>query len=262
MDEKNMSIVEHLQELRKVLLVSLVAIVAGTLISFFLWGDYLMDFITSPLEDYNVPLIYISMTEAFLTKAKVSAVAGVILVSPIVFWQVWSFVVPALHPNEKRIILTLFPISVILFVLGVLFAFFVVFKLVANFLLMVAGEGMEAMISVSRYVSFLLTFLLPFGLMFQLPLVVLFLTRLGLLSTAALVRNRKYVIFASFVIGAVLTPPDVISQAFMAGTLILLYEASVLVSRFVKPKTVDYDEDLVQKEAVTEPAVQQNRGTE
>lgn len=262
MDEKNMSIVEHLAELRKVLLVSLIAIVAGSFVSFFLWGDYLMDFITAPLKDYDVPLVYISMTEAFLTKVKVSVVAGVVLVSPIVFWQVWSFVVPALHPNEKRIVLTVFPISVILFVLGVLFAFFVVFKFVANFLLLVAGEGLEAMISISRYVSFLLTFLLPFGFIFQLPLVVLFLTKLGLLNTATLVKNRKYVIFVSFVIGAVLTPPDVISQIFMAGTLILLYEASVLVSRLVKPKAVDYEDYLVKKEAVTEPVVQQNQGAE
>lgn len=262
MDDKNMSIVEHLTELRKVLIVSLVAILLGSFVSFFLWGDFLLGFLTAPLEDYNVPLVYISMTEAFLTKVKISVVAGVVLVSPVVFWQVWSFIVPALHPNEKRIIITLFPISLILFVSGVLFAFFVVFKFVTNFLLLVAGEGLEAMISVSRYVSFLLTFLLPFGFMFQLPLVVLFLTRLGFLTTASLVKNRKYVVFASLVIGAVLTPPDVISQVFMAGTLILLYEGSILVSRLVKPKVIDYEDDLVSQEAAAESFVQPSQKSE
>lgn len=261
MDEKNMSIVEHLAELRKVLIVCFVAILIGSFISFFMWGDFLLDFITAPLNEYDIPLVYISMTEAFLTKIKISVVAGTVLVSPIVFWQIWSFIVPALHQNEKRIVLTLLPASVILFVLGVLFAFFIVFKFVTNFLLVVAGEGLEAMISVSRYVSFLLTFLLPFGLMFQLPLVVLLLTKIGVLSTETMVKNRKYVIFAAFVIGAVLTPPDVISQVFMAGTLIILYEGSVLVSRLVKPKTIDYDDDLAGEKQETEALLQQNQGS-
>lgn len=261
MDEKNMSIVEHLAELRKVLIVCFVSILIGSFISFFMWGEYLLDFVTAPLNEYDIPLIYISMTEAFLTKVKISVVAGTVLVSPIVFWQIWSFIVPALHQNEKRIVLSLLPASLILFVLGILFAFFIVFKFVTNFLLVVAGEGLEAMISVSRYVSFLLTFLLPFGLMFQLPLVVLFLTRLGILTTETMVKNRKYVFFAAFVIGAVLTPPDVISQTFMAGTLIILYEGSVLVSRLFKPKATNYDDDLAEENQETETLLQQNQGT-
>ena len=108
---------------------------------------------------------------------------------------------------------------------------------------MVAGEGLSAMISVSRYVSFLLAFVLPFGFIFQLPLIVLFLTRTGIISAQFLVKKRKYVILAAFVIGAVLTPPDVISQIFMAGTMISLYEISILIARLVR-KPVDYDDDL------------------
>ncbi|NLC76190.1 MAG: twin-arginine translocase subunit TatC [Clostridia bacterium] len=246
MDEKNMSIIEHLAELRKVLIVSIVAILVGGFICFFAWGDLLFEIVTAPLEEFDVSLVYISMPEAFLTKVKISLVAGVVLVSPIVFWQIWSYIVPALHQNEKRIILTLLPASLVLFVAGILFAYFTVFRFAAGFLLMIAGDGLQAMISVSRYVSFLLTFLLPFGIIFQLPLVILFLTRIGVITSAKLATYRKYVIVLSFVVAAVLTPPDVISQVFMAGSLIILYEASFLISKLVKPKVIDYDDDLVE----------------
>lgn len=247
MDEKNMSIVEHLSELRKVLIVSAIAILIGGLICFFAWGDLLFDIVTAPLNDLDVSLVYISMPEAFITKIKIALVAGVILVSPIVFWQFWSYIVPALHQNEKKIILTLLPASIILFASGILFAYFTVFRFAASFLLLVAGEGLEAMISISRYVSFFLGFLLPFGIIFQMPLVVLFLTRIGLVTSAKLVSYRKYVIVLSFVVGAVLTPtPDIVSQLFMAGSLLVLYEVSVLVSKLFKPKAIDYDDDSVE----------------
>ncbi|HHX51152.1 MAG TPA: twin-arginine translocase subunit TatC, partial [Clostridia bacterium] len=149
-------------------------------------------------------------------------------------------------------VLTLLPISLVLFAGGVLFAYYTVFRFAAGFLLMVAGEGLSAMISVSRYVSFLLAFLLPFGFIFQLPLVILFLTRAGIISAQLLVKNRKYVILATFIIGAILTPPDVVSQVFMAGTMIILYEVSILTARLVKRKPVDYDDDLVQADRTTE----------
>jgi Tat protein translocase TatC len=170
MDDKNMSIVEHLAELRKVLIISIIAIITGGIICFFVWGDLLFDIVTDPLAEFDVSLVYISMTEAFITKIKISLVAGTVLVSPIVFWQIWSYIVPALHQNEKKIVLTLLPVSIVLFISGILFAYFTVFRFAAGFLLLVAGEGLEAMISVSRYVSFLLGFLLPFGIIFQMPL--------------------------------------------------------------------------------------------
>ena len=210
---------------------------------FFCLGDFLFEVATDPLKEFEVSLVYISMTEAFLTKVKISIVAGVVLVSPVLFWQIWGYVVPALRPNEKRAVLSLLPISLVLFASGVSFAYYTVFRFAAGFLLMVAGEGLSAMISVSRYVSFLLAFVLPFGFIFQLPLIVLFLTRTGIISAQFLVKKRKYVILAAFVIGAVLTPPDVISQVFMAGTMILLYEISILIARLVRKKPVDYDDD-------------------
>lgn len=252
MHEKNMSIVEHLSDLRRVIVVSVISVLLGSLLCYFLWGEFLFNLATDPLEGLDVSLVYISMTEAFITKVKISLVAGVVLVSPIIFWQIWGYVVPALHQNEKRAMLTLLPASLILFAIGITFAYLTVFRFAAKFLLLVAGEGLEAMISVSRYVSFLLGFLLPFGLMFQLPLVILFLTRIGIVSPSFLVAKRKYVMVGSFVLGALLTPPDIISQVFMGTTLILLYEISIFISRLVKPKAVDYEDDLVDDNQTSE----------
>ncbi|HHX50609.1 MAG TPA: preprotein translocase subunit TatC, partial [Clostridia bacterium] len=99
MDEKNMSIVEHLEELRKVIVIGVIAVLAGSMICFFAWGDFLFELATDPLKDFDVSLVYISMTEAFITKVKISVVAGVVLVSPVLFWQIWSYIVPALHQN-------------------------------------------------------------------------------------------------------------------------------------------------------------------
>lgn len=247
MDDKSMSIIEHLGEFRRVLIVSFLSIIIASFASYFLWGEKLLDLATDPLKNYDLSLVYITMPEAFITKVKISLVAGVVVASPIVLWQIWSYIVPALHKNERRAVLTVFPASLALFVLGVMFAYFVVFRFAANFLLLVAGEGLTAMISVSRYVSFLLAFLLPFGIIFQMPLIVLFLTRVGILSPSYLVKHRKMIIVLSFVLGAILTPPDIISQVFMAGALIGLYEVSIFVSRLVKPKKIDYDDDLIEE---------------
>ncbi|MFA5536192.1 MAG: twin-arginine translocase subunit TatC [Bacillota bacterium] len=252
MDEKSMSIVEHLGEFRRVLVISFLSIVVASFTSYFLWGEKLLDLAIDPLKGYDLSLVFITIPEAFVTRVKISVVAGVVVASPIVLWQIWSYIVPALHKNERRTLLTLFPASLVLFAGGIMFAYFVVFRFAANFLLLVAGEDLTAMISISRYISFLLAFLLPFGIIFQLPLVVLFLTKVGVLSPAALIKHRKMVIVASFVIGAILSPPDVISQILMATVLLGLYEISILVSRLVKPKKVDYEDDLKDKDQVDE----------
>ncbi len=252
MDEKSMSIVEHLGEFRRVLVISFLSIIVASFASYFLWGEKLLDLAIDPLKGYELSLVFITIPEAFVTKVKISLVAGVVVASPIFLWQIWSYVVPALHKNEKRAVLIMFPASLILFASGILFAYLVVFRFAANFLLLVAGEELTAMISISRYISFLLAFLLPFGIIFQLPLVVLFLTKAGVLSPATLIKHRKMVVVASFVIGAILTPPDIISQVLMATVLLGLYEISIFVSRLVKPKEVDYEDDLQGEDQVAE----------
>lgn len=238
-----MTVLEHLEELRKVLIISVLAIAAASGICYFFFREELLQLFLNPLEDLELEFVFLRMTEAFLTKIKVSILAGIVFSSPIVLWQIWRFVVPALRPGEKKYIYILLPISIILFAVGVVFAYTTVFQFAALFLLGQAGEGLSPMLSISRYVSFVVYFMLPFGFVFQLPLVVAFLSRIGAVTTQTLKDKRKYAIIIIFAGSAVLTPPDLISQFFLAGPVIVLYEISVLVSRFIKPKKIVWDEE-------------------
>jgi len=237
-EEKNLSLKDHLEDLRRVLAVSAVTVLVTTIISYAALGDLLFQLITDPLRQYAVKLIYIGMAEAFFTRIKISFLAGVILALPVILWEIWRFVSPALYPRERRRLLVMLPLSLLLFAAGVAFAYLVVFNFAARFLLvMVSSEDLTPMISIGRYVSFLVSFLIPFGVIFELPLVVYFLARMGLIDYRWLSQKRKYALLVIFTLAAVLTPgPDVISQVMLAGPTYLLYETGVLVARLVRPR--------------------------
>ncbi len=235
-DNVNLSLSEHLTDLRKVFTVSIVAILICSAITYFVFGNQLYNLITDPLKSLDVKLVYIGMAEAFITKIKIAVLAGVIVAMPIVMFQVWRFLAPALFPKERRLALIILPLAIILFAMGVSFAYLVVFKFAARFLLVVVSGDLEPMLSVGPYVSFLITFLLPFGIIFELPMVMFFLAKAGIVNHRWLSKNRKFAVLIFFVIGAILTPPDVISQVLLAGPMMLLYEISVLIARFVKPR--------------------------
>ncbi|MHB1420275.1 MAG: twin-arginine translocase subunit TatC [Bacillota bacterium] len=228
---------KHLDEIRKVLTISILAVLGTSLISFFVFGERLFNLIIQPLTQLGVKPVYIGITEAFMTRLKISLLAGVILALPVIMWQLWSFILPALHGREKRTVIAIVPVSTLLFILGAGFAYTTVFRFAIRFLLLVAGEGLIPMLSIGKYVSFLISFTLPFGLIFELPLVIYFLTRFGLITPQFLVRNRKYSILIIFIAAAVLTPgPDVVSQLLMAGPMVLLYEISIIISKLVKSR--------------------------
>jgi len=235
-EEKSMSIVEHLEELRKVVVVSVIAVLISTMAIFFLFRDVLFMAAIKPLADYGIPVVFIGPTEALFSKLKISIIVGLLISLPVILWKVWSFVVPALHAKERRYVYMLVPASLLLFLLGVSFAYFTVLQIATRFLLVTAAEGLEPMITVSKYISFLISFLLPFGIIFELPLVVFFLTHIGLINHNFLARNRRYAILIAFIIAAVFTPPDVVSQILLAAPMIILYEISIWVSRVAKPK--------------------------
>lgn len=238
MDEKNLSLTEHLEELRRVLFISMVTVLITSSITYAAFGDQLFRLITDPLKDLHVELVYIGMSEAFLTKIKLSVLAGLILALPMILWQLWSFVAPALFPRERRYILLVIPLSLILFALGVAFAYFIVFNFAARFLLIMVSGDLLPMLSIGQYVSFLISFVIPFGVMFELPLAVYFLSRMGLIDHHWLKRNRKYAIFVIFVASAILTPPEVMSQILLAVPMLVLYEISVLISWLFRRKEV------------------------
>ena len=172
----------------------------------------------------------------FFTYLKTAFVAGIILVSPYIFYQIWLFIAPGLYKNEKKYVVPFVIFSTILFAGGSLFGYFVVFPFGFKFFMGFANEYIQALPSVKQYFSFAIKLLFAFGIIFELPVVVLFLARMGLVTSGFLRKNRKYAILLTFVMAAILTPPDVVTQCMMAGPLIVLYEISVLIAKFAQKK--------------------------
>ncbi len=232
---------EHLVALRKLLLRSVAAIGIAFVVVFYVAIDPLMGFITGPIVERGITVIYTEMSAALMTKLKVAFIAGVVVACPYVFWQIWSFIKPALYAHEKRAFRLTFGAAVVLFLLGVAFCYLAVYFLAVDFFL-VAGEDLATpMLAIDKYVSFLFGFVLPFGLAFELPVALFITTKLGLTNYQMLASKRKFVILAVVVIAAFLTPPDVVSQIMLSIPILLLFELSLLICRVVKPKSEQAD---------------------
>lgn len=233
--ERKQALLEHILELRKVIVISCVSVFAAFVLIFYFTIDWLMAQITDPISNRGIEIIYTTMSEALLTKLKVALVAAVIAASPIIVWQIWRFIKPALYPKEKRVFRPLFFTALVLFLTGIIFCYGAVYFLAVDFFL-VAGENLaKPMLSIDKYVGFLFGFLLPFGLAFQLPVCMYITTRAGWTNAKSLSGKRKYVLLALAVLAAVLTPPDVLSQLMLLIPMYLLFETGVLVSKTVKP---------------------------
>lgn len=234
--EDKQTVLDHLGELRKSILISVAAVFIAAMGCFF-FNELLLQVVTYPVRSIGQNLIVTGVTEAFFVKLQLSFLAGFVISFPIVSWAVWRFVKPALYTHERRYIYVLFPATIILFAGGVTFAYFVVLPLVLNFFVYIAGENLETMFKVDQYVSFVMSFVIPFGLTFELPVVTYFLTKLGVVKPQALSRNRKYALLIIVILGGVLSPgPDPISQVLMAGPVYILYEVSILVAKYTKPR--------------------------
>lgn len=233
MDDKPMSIVHHLGELRKRLVIAALAVAVGTIASYSQVG-FLRELLRHSAE--GLELIYLTPPEVLMTDIKLSMIAGILITSPIVLYQVWAFILPGLRGQERRIILPLVLLSVVCFSVGITFSYVVVLPIVIRFFLGFSGPGLTAMFSYTRYVSFFMTILFAFGAIFQLPLIIVFLARIGMVTTATLRRVRKFAYLAMLIGSAVFTPPDVISQLLMAGPLVVLYEISILLAWLVTRK--------------------------
>jgi sec-independent protein translocase protein TatC len=230
MSDTGMSLVDHLDELRSKLLISIAALIVFSIGSY-LFVDEIMKILTDPV---GKELVYLTPPEAFFTQIKVSLFTGFLLALPIIFFQIWSFILPALKNDEKKYLLILVPLSYIFFIVGSAFGLFLVIPFGMKFFLGFTSANLEAMFSLSKYISFIISILIPFGLVFELPLLITLLVKLGIISSNFLTTNRKYVIVAIFLFAAILTPPDIISQAMMAIPLILLYEGSVIIAKIIE----------------------------
>ncbi len=237
--DEELSLRDHLLALRKVIIVCIIAVGIAFLASFYFIIDPLMKWITAPIESRGVQVIYTAVSEALTTKLKVAVVTAIVIAFPIIIWQVWGFIKPALYPKERRTFRIFFFFALLLFLIGIVFCYASVYFLAIDFF-MVSGEGLATpMLSMDKYVSFLFGFLLPFGVAFMLPVFIYITTRIGLTTPQMLVSKRKYVILAIFVLAAILTPPDVVSQVMLGVPMLLLYEVGILVSRLVKKKDLE-----------------------
>lgn len=233
-DDKQ-TIIEHFEALRRSIIISVVAIMVAGFICF-AYNEQILSFIISPLRGLNEQLVVTGVTEAFFVKLKLSFLTGFIFAFPIVVWSLWGFFKPALYPSERKYIYLLFPITMILFIGGVVFAYFGILPLVLNFFIYIAGSNLDTMFKVDQYVSFVMAFTIPFGIVFELPVIVFFLVKIGWVTKEAMAKNRKYAILVIFILAAALTPgPDPISQLMMGIPVYLLYEISILVAHFANP---------------------------
>jgi len=226
-DEDRMGLLDHLSELRGVLIHSSAAALAATILCWF-WSADLLDILIRPIRDQGI--YFTAPNEAFLTRLKLSAVVGLFVVAPFIFFKIYGFILPGLYQRERRMVTPLLLATTVLFYTGVAFAFLVVIPQVIVFLLSFGTDVMEPLIGVGPYFNFVSRLCLAFGLVFELPLLVLFLSLLGIVNPRMLLRTWRYAIIIIVALSAMLTPPDVISQVMMAGPVLVLYLGSVLVS--------------------------------
>lgn len=235
--EATMTFLEHLEELRRRILWSLVALALGTMVGFYVTTRYeVLGFLTRPIRPLleQGRLAYLHPTEPFMVTLKVSVFLGIVLAMPVLFWHFWRFVAPGLLEREKRIFFPALTASVLLFVGGAMLAFFLVLPVGLKFFLSFAQEALQPVITIDRYFSFAVQVTLMFGFVFETPLVILVLTYVGVLSPRTLRRYRRHAIVAMAIISAVLTPADIFSMLFMLVPLYLLFEISVALATVIE----------------------------
>ncbi|GAA8964884.1 twin-arginine translocase subunit TatC [Helicobacter pylori] len=234
-------LIEHLLELRR----RLVWAVAGIAVCFFAivpFAQTLYSFVAQPLMSVlpnNTSMIATDVIAPFFVPIKVALMAAFLVALPNTLYQIWAFVAPALYQNEKQLIVPLILSSIILFAAGMAFCYFLVFPMVFKFFAGMTPLGVSMATDIDKYLSFVLGMFVAFGLTFEIPVAVVLLYRMGVITYRQLTAARPYLIVAAFIIAAVVTPPDVLSQIMLAVPMILLYEMGILVCRIVKPRSAD-----------------------
>jgi len=246
MSDDRMPLTSHLEELRRKLIIAGVSWLVAFL-ACYAFAEPLFDLIASPVRSAlpeGTSLVFITATEPFFTYLKIGALAGLLVSMPVIFWQIWSFVAPGLYQHEKRYIVPFVLASTLCFATGAFFGYQYVFPMAFKVLIEFGtGSGeLNAMLSMGSYLSLSSKLLLAFGLVFELPVVIFFLARMGIVDHKMLARNRKFALLAAFLTGAMLTPPDVFSQTALAVPFIVLYEIGIIVARIFGKRRATADE--------------------
>ncbi|MBQ8682184.1 MAG: twin-arginine translocase subunit TatC [Selenomonadales bacterium] len=230
--DDEMSAINHLEELRRRLIISIVTVLVASGCCYF-YAEEMVNFLTKEAGK----LYYMNPAEAFFTYLKVSFFGGFLVSIPVLMHQFWAFVVPALTNQEKKTFDIIVPASVVLFFLGLAFSYFLVFPTAVHFFMGFSTDSLLPIFSIGQYLSFVIAFVLPFGFVFELPMIVLVLAKMGFLTSDFLKEKRKYVLVGAFVVGAIISPtPDIFSQCMIAIPMLLLYECSIMIVQFFLKK--------------------------
>ena len=227
--DRDMSLAEHLTELRSCLVKAGAALVAGTAVSFY-YLEKIIAALTAPVGQ----LYYLRPAEAFMVYLKIALLAGLVLAAPMVLYQLYSFARPALTLREKHYALCTIPIIIVLFLGGMLFSYYFVFPRAVEFFLGFGAERVSPLISMESYLDFMLMLVVPFGFVFNIPVVLMLLVYLKLVSAQTLNKYQKHVILAAFIVAALITPtPDIITQSLLALPMVVLYEVSLVLCKLL-----------------------------
>ncbi len=243
-DRDKMPFLSHLEELRKRLIACAIAVGIGFAICY-AFRERLFLILVSPLKDVlqnGDKLIYTHLLAAFLTYLKTAAVAGILLTAPYLFYQIWMFIAPGLYQHEKKYVIPFVVYSTLLFVGGALFGYFIVFPLGFKFFLSFENAYIQPLPSINEYFSLAIRLLFCFGIAFELPVVIYFLAKIGIVTPESLKKKRKYAVLLMFVVAAIFTPPDPASQVMMALPLIILYEIGIIVAKIGTKKKAKKEE--------------------
>ena len=231
MKGKEMSLLEHITELRRRLVITFFFFVLFVAAGFFL-AKPLIIYLQQTDETKLLTLNAFKLTHPLFVYGQLAFIIGAVLTSPLVLYQLWAFISPGLYEKERKVTLSYIPISIILFLGGIAFSYFILFPFVVDFMTRVSDDlNVNQVIGIHEYFQFLLQLTLPFGLLFQMPVVIMFITRLGLVTPMFLAKIRKYAYFVLFVIAALITPPELLSHLMVSVPLLILYEISIVISR-------------------------------
>ncbi|MGC9031714.1 MAG: twin-arginine translocase subunit TatC [Minisyncoccia bacterium] len=234
MEERDLSIIEHLEELRKRIIYSSLFFIFVSILSYF-FSDKLLSFIIKPLKKYQESIIFLKVVEPFFSILKITFFTGGIISIPFILYQIYLFIAPGLTQKERKVIRTIFIFFPFLFILGITFSFYIIIPLGLKVLFSFGKDVMKPFISITNYLNFLFIFFIAMGLIFNLPVFISSLAYIGIINSKFLREKRKYAIAAAFILSAIITPTtDIFTQIFVAIPLIFLYEISIFLSKILK----------------------------
>jgi len=248
LEDQNMRLVQHFEELRKRIMITLVAFLLSLILAFI----YVQDIYHVLVKDLPFKLALLGPSDILVVYLMIASVVAITAIIPVAAHQVWLYVRPALTPKERRVTIAYIPALFTLFIVGISFGYFILFPLVLNFLMSISNDMFTTFFTTEKYFHFLFHMTLPFGFLFELPVVIMFLTSLGVINPYRLQKIRKYAYFLLIFVSILVTPPDFLSDILVIIPLLLLYESSISLSKFVykRQKRTKEEKNEVYEESV------------